>query len=277
MIYRNATQISLFLTLICILFTSCVSSPLTRRRGESSLSGDWMLASFTQNDITDIAPDGIIITLSLQPIGGQSTTLRGTGFSGVNNYTLSITVNQDNTFSSTNITTTMMAGNDMNTAFENAYLTMLSQVSHYILGVNAGEQTLLLTSSDGSASMKFVRNIFTGVQWKLSTYATTDRGLQQAESRKVPAPYITFGAGGRLTGSTGINRLSAEYRINTADRTLTITQPLTTQLTPPDKQTAETEQYFLEALSQAASYQSRGNSLTFLNSKGHILLTFTSN
>lgn len=262
--------------LVCLVLGACTSTSAARRQN-TSLAGDWLFVSLIQADAAEPAPEGTLITLNITPFGGQQAVFRATGFSGVNNYAATITITRGTAIQMGTPAITMASNDDTNAAFENTYLAMLAQMQRYAVGMHNGEPRLVLTDSGGNFSMQFTRDIFSNTQWKLDAYMTDNRGIQSVDARSENAPSISFNPGGRLTGFSGVNRISAQYRMNTANRTLSISQPAATRIAPPDEKAADIEAHLLAALPQTQSYQIRNDSLTFLNGDGHILLTFTRN
>lgn len=152
---------------------------------------------------------------------------------------------------------------------ETAFLKALSSVARYqiedgklLLLDNAG-QTLITLAPIQHAELS-------GPVWKLSTL---NNGQQAVSSLPEGIEITAQFKDGRLSGSAGCNTYFADYKVE-GDQ-LTIRNPGSTKMMCSEPEgVMDQEALFLQALSQAARYQIREQTLTIFGVTGETLLQF---
>lgn len=219
-------------------------------------SGDWELVSLEKNG-TKVA----IVTATLSVTDKGKGTYSVSGFSGVNNYSGSLTANGNKIAFAPNLASTRMAGPQDAMTFESLYLELLGNADTW--NVTDSELTL----SGGKAVARFVKKGLDGTSWKLTAANTGNAVVSQQGN-------ITLSfKGGKATGFTGINNVSLGYTADAKTRALSFADgPLT--LRAGTENEAKAERLFLDNIFKTASYSLNGNGLTLYDKKGTTLLQF---
>lgn len=244
----------------CGFFFACASAP----KGADSASaatgaeanGDWDLVSFEKDgEKISVAT----ATLSITDNGDGSYAV--SGFSGVNNYSGSLTVSGNNITFAPNLASTRMAGPQDAMEFEAAYLELLGNAD--TLSVTDSELSL----SGGKTVARFAKKALEGSAWKLTGANTGNAVVSQSGN-------ITLAFnGGKATVFTGINTGNFDYALDEKARALSFADgPLTMRAGTEEEMKAQ--QLFLENIFKTVSYSLTGDRLTFYNADGTTLLNF---
>lgn len=246
---------------------SCASMPA---RGEAALAekkaepafapqdagGDWALVSLFKDGVAQaIAP----ATLSVTEKGAGVYAV--SGFSGVNNYSGSLTADGGRITFAPNLATTRMAGPQPAMEFEAMYMELLAHADSW--SVSGRELSIV----SGKTVANFQKRSLDGTSWKL-VGANTGNAIVSQEGN------ITLSFhGGTAQGFTGINRVRLGCTANEKTRSLSFADgPLTLMAGTEDK--AKAERLFLDNIFKTASYSLTGDRLTLYDKNGTTLLNF---
>jgi heat shock protein HslJ len=117
-----------------------------------------------------------------------------------------------------------------------------------------------------------------GSEWALTAFAENagitviqndDRFTDLAQK-----PEINFNQDGVFYGTTGVNRLTASYTLDTGTKALKINQTAITRMMALSQDAALLERVFTDLLQQVSSYSVTGNELTLRDSGNGVLLVF---
>lgn len=232
----------------CGLFLACSSAP---RAG-----GDWTLVSL-EKDGEKISVQ--TATLSVTDNGDGSYAL--SGFSGVNNYSGSLTADGKKITIAPNLASTRMAGPKDAMDFEAAYIEMLGSADSWSV------KDSQLSLSGGKAVARFVRKVLDGSSWRLVGANTGNAVVSQDGN-------ITLSfKGGKAAGFTGINNVTLGYTADEKSGSLSFADgPLTLRAGTGEQ--GKAERLFLDNIFRTASYSLSGDRLTFYNADGSTLLNF---
>jgi heat shock protein HslJ len=129
------------------------------------------------------------------------------------------------------------------------------------------------------ASQKAVESIsLEGTEWVLTAFVENSgiTVIQNDDRFKNLAqkPEINFGNNGVFSGTTGLNRLTASYSLDTSTKALRISPAALTRMMALSEDAALLEQIFVDLLQQVSTYGIKGNELTLLDSGKAPLLIF---
>lgn len=249
---------------LCGFLVSCASTPAKKgaraEAGMTDASGDWELVSFEKDGekITVVAA-----TISVTNKGPGSYGI--SGFSGVNNYSGSLTADGHKITFAPGLASTRMMGPKEAMDFEADFLDLLANADTWT--VTDAELAL----SGGNAVACFAKKGLDGTSWKLTGANTGNAVVSVNSSNK----NITLSfAGGKATGFTGVNNMTLAYTTDEKSRSLTFADgPFTMRAGTEDEM--KTERLFLDNIFKTASYSLSGSTLTLRDASGTTLLTFT--
>lgn len=253
------------LAVSCGCLLSCASVPVqttvapmeeTAPVAEQDVCGDWMLVSYTKDGIAQTIAAA---TLSVANDGAGGYVI--SGFSGVNNYTGSLTTDGNAISVAPNLAATRMAGPPPAMEFEAMYMELLATADRWCVSDTE------LSIAGGAIVARFRKIGLDGSAWNLVGANTGNAVVSQDGN-------ITLSfADGAATGFTGINTVRLGYTADETTRALSFADgPLT--LRAGTEAEAKTERLFLDNLFQTASYALSGDHLTLYNADGTTLLHF---
>jgi heat shock protein HslJ len=110
--------------------------------------------------------------------------------------------------------------------------------------------------------------------WRLSEYYDQGRGTLWQVPADVKAPELNFGDDGRVSGFTGVNRISAGYQADRGGGALSFSQSITTRMAALSGEAADMENAFISLLGQTRFYTGDGETLTLRDGERRELLVF---
>jgi heat shock protein HslJ len=117
-----------------------------------------------------------------------------------------------------------------------------------------------------------------GSEWVLTAFVE-DAGITVIQNddrfkNLVQKPEINFSQDGVFYGTTGVNRLTASYALDTGTKALQISQTAITRMMALSQDAALLERVFTDLLQQVNLYSVKGNELTLRDSGHGVLLVF---
>jgi heat shock protein HslJ len=235
-------KIVVFLS-ICVgmmILAACASSA-------SDLTGKvWALTELKGAPL----PTGVGISAQFSSDGKVS------GSAGCNRYSGTYTVSGNSITISSPLATTMMMCDDAVMAQESAYLSALGEAKTYT--VKGDQLTLAGSDKTNLAVYKVESQDLSGTSWEVTSY----NNGQQAVTGVLAGTTLTadFASDGTLSGNSGCNTFSGEYKVN-GDQ-ITIGPLASTMMACSDPAgVMDQETQYLAALQSAATYQIEGNVL----------------
>jgi len=178
------------------------------------------------------------------------------GSAGCNRYSGTYTVSGNSITFSSPMATTMMMCDEAVMEQENAYLKALAEAKTY--EVKGDQLTLTGTDKTSLAIYKAQSQDLAGTSWEPTGY----NNGKQAVTGMLTGTTLTadFGKDGTLSGNSGCNTYSGEYKVN-GDQITIGTLASTMMACSEPEGVMEQEAQYLAALQSAATYQIEGNVL----------------
>jgi heat shock protein HslJ len=241
--------------------SSASTTPTTTSDG-SGIDGAWTLTSYLSGSAqTPAASTPATITLGA---GGKFA-----GTTGCNNLAGTWTGSPNGAFTITPGPMTLIGCSDPAVAAqETAITTGLPKVTDSTLSGT----TLTMQDSSGSALFTWTRGP-SGIE---GTYTVTgiNNGNQAVVSTEATSKAsITFGSDGTVSGNTGCNSFSGTYTIDGSS--LEINGDVAATMMACDDASQQVETQFLTALSEVASWERSGQTVTLRDGTGATQLTLT--
>ena len=236
--------VSLSISAVMMILAAC-TPPASQSGSGGDLTGKvWALTEL--KGMTPAADTGISAQFS--PDGKIS------GSAGCNRYSGTYTVSGSSITISSSIASTMMMCDDAIMEQENAYLKALPEAKTYEI---KGDQ-LTLTGADKTslASYKAQSQELSGSSWETTAY----NNGKQAVIGMLDGTTLTadFGKDGTLSGNSGCNTYSGEYKVS--GNQITIGPLASTMMACSEPEgVMEQETQYLAALQSAAIYEIEGN------------------
>ena len=137
------------------------------------------------------------------------------------------------------------------------------------------EGKLMLMDADGNVLLTFTEQpptSLTGNAWQLMSFNNGQGGMESNQAtQKI---YVTFGEDGKVSGNAGCNNFSGSYETD-GDKITVGPLAATRKMCAQPEGVMETEQAFLQALGNAATYNITGDALTLFDKDGGKLLIFS--
>lgn len=247
-------------SLLTRCMTLCAALTLTTASAAQIADGTWTLSRLS--DGAGTVTTGGLEAPTLKLLGTSISTADGTqvsGSAGCNVFSTSgifgNNLQMGGTLKLGPIAATRKLCAEAQMTLERRYLNVLAQARAF---VRVGD-TLILTSGTSKA-------VFTlGSEMEKRLRATWRLvGSQGAEPLT-----LTFGEGGRVSGTTGCNNLMGQYDV--MDGGLTFGPLATTRRACTDPALAQQEQTFLKDLSEVTSYEVAGSMLKLTTGSGKVL------
>lgn len=220
----------------------------------------WQMQSYQGND----ALPGTEVTAVFAADGSLS------GNSGCNNFSTGYTMDGDSLTINDAIAATMMACLEEGVMEQEAgFLAALPATATYQI---SGDQ-LTLFDANGTAVAVFTAvppTPLVGTQWQLIAYNNGLGGVVSAAFGVETT--AVFNEDGSLNGNGGCNNFFTAYTVD--GQALTITDPIGSTMMACEETAMQQETAFLAALTDAASYQIRGDALEIRDADGALLASF---
>lgn len=190
------------------------------------------------------------------------------GSTGCNRYFASCQLMGTNTLKISQSGLTMMACPESIAKQEQQFLKNLLDINFYLF---QGEQLQLLDTQN-QVLLIFQKQLDVGLEktvWQMTGLNNAKGGVvSNGNSNKAILQFID----GKLTGTSGCNRLSAYYQVN--GEAIKIAAVSMTRKYCGSKSLMSQEQQLSNALSQVSHYQIRNNQLRLINAKGALMVSF---
>lgn len=237
-----------------------------------NIGANWTLVSVTANGTTLSTEDGSLtqtLTLFATP-EPDSTVYNISGFSGVNNFMGTLTM--DGKIAQVSpLAATMMMGQPADGKIESIFLTVLQNGGTVSIEETNGKIFLTIQNNETDTSLVFVQTLLENTTWNLTMYNMGNAVTNLPEN--IAGASISFATEGKLSGNTGVNRISGTYTF-TPNGNLTVSPLALTRMAAPTEEAAEFEMLQVELLQQAVLYDLNGATLTLRNSDGETLLVY---
>lgn len=277
---RSAGLFVVCAAVCAVVLVSC-SSVETREPLFTDISGDWILSAIeydaSQYDGYDGAGEFLAsleqdrnslgVIFSADRSGEQDFVVYG--FAGVNSYNGFLSFAGEPLLVNPPAAT-LVAGPPDAERFESLFLQELYHISRAELSPDGSS---LVLSGSGDSGMTFRRFRLAETSWHLTALHTGSAVVTL--SSFVDVPVLTFGEGGTLSGSTGVNRLTGSWSEGDEARGLVLQQVAATRMAAPDAERAALEADFLALLAGTAGYRISASSLTLCSADGTTLLVFS--
>lgn len=258
MLNKLFSPLLLILLIVVIALSAC--SPAQPGSPSSSLDGtQWNLIGFGSPDALTPPVENSHLTLDFAD--GQVS-----GSAGCNGYGASFTLEGDTiSFSTEGFMTTLMFCEpaelmDQETKFL-AWMQKAQTVEF------AGTQLIIHTSEGDLTFDPAQPTALEGTNWLLSGLTEGDAVVSSATDENITIQF----EGGQAAGSSGCNQFFAEYALD--GEKLSLSTVGGTKIAC-EEEVALREATFLNALTQVVSYQIERSSLTLLDAKGTVLMSF---
>ncbi len=249
-----------------------VSGTTALQSTQMSLSGTlWNLDSYYHDGTMTQTLPGAAITIRFQDDG------QITGLSGINRYFGEYHAGKTS-LSITGLGSTLMAGPEPLMAQESAYMDLLGTARSYAINGSVlelkngnGQVVLAFTLSDetGKISRSDPETSLPGTEWSLDSYRENNRFVS---GRDVSRITLKFNDQGNLSGFAGVNHYFAEYSLTGSS--IAIGPIGSTEMAGPGP-LMDLEATYLGLLQSARGIEAGSDSLSFTDSSGIEILTFT--
>jgi heat shock protein HslJ len=258
----------LMLIMMALAITACASQGTEQGTQEpstaGSLIGDWKLTAYGPANAPTPAVEGVEAGLTFNEDG----TISGT--SGCNGLGGDYTVDGDQiTFGE--FVSTLMACEDPIMAQEDAAHKVMTDTAMYkiegnTLTITNNDMVLVLTKGTFSTEEPSAPATLSGA-WKLTSYGTADTlssALADVEAG------LTFNDDGTVTGNSGCNEFGGGYTVEGDQITF---DEIVSTLKLCDEPLMGQEEAMQQVLTETATYQLDGNTLTITNNDRVMVLT----
>lgn len=256
----STTTLLISVSILSFVLTACASTPSA---SSTPLEGTyWVLQSMTNQpgENQNLVPDTVIDAIF------QDGSVSGTD--GCNQYSAPYQINGKNISIQPGISTLMACPEPIMDQAQ-AYLSALAEADSFkisgdTLEILNKEGKTVLTYQAGDTSLS-------GTSWSATFY----NNGKEAVVGVLADSEITaeFGTDGTLSGSAGCNRYTAGYTVD--GDSVQISPPASTRMLCAEPEgVMEQEAAYLAAISQAARYEVRANSLTLSDVNGSILAQY---
>lgn len=241
---KKMTLIIIFVSVGMLILTACASSG--SQQGGDLTGKVWALTELAGNP--PVAGTGISAEFAADG--------KVSGSAGCNRYTGTYTVSGSNITFSSPMATTMMMCEQAVMDQESAYLKALGEAKTFAVN---GEQ-LTLTAGNGTQLVVYAAQSqdLAGSNWEATAYNNGNQAVVGVlEGTSLTA---SFGEDGTLSGNSGCNQYTGEYKVNGGE--ITIGPLASTMMMCSDPEgVMDQEAQFLAALQTAANYRIEGNVL----------------
>ncbi len=251
------------ITVMAILFTSCVE--------DVNPEATWTLISLDDGETTVITEDSSlqqIITLSVTQ--NTETEFSVSGFSGVNHFNGTVTI-EKNTMTVEPLAVTMMMGADEAQKTEDSFLKVFNAGGKLTVKEIDGKTILSVKNKANGTELQFVQTLLENTAWNLSMYNVGTAVTNVPSS--VAGVALAFSADGKVYGSTGVNNIMGSYEFS-EDGKITFSALGTTRMAAPNQEARDFELRLLELLEQVSTFDISGQTLTLRNANGESLLVY---
>lgn len=257
----------LFLTMIfpAGLLSGCSRIP-------DSYKGDWKLMYYQKGENAQMIAAA---SITLKPAGGKKYSFSGNA--GVNNYsgTFEIDGNRNTIKALKDIAATKMMGHPVVQEFEDGYISVLGSADAIqILDADRNPQ-MVISSSSLNSHLVFIPYKLMGTSWMLSSIKE-GKSLVVAESSEGPLT-MSFLFDGSCNGSTGINDFQMPVQIDSEKHRIEFSSGAITMQVSADEAATELERIYMKSIADAAFYDVSGVTLTIMDKRKNVLMTFTQN
>lgn len=257
------------------IFGTCAIAVLFAVMGcneNTNIGANWTLVSVTADGTPLSTEDGSLTqTLTLfvahEP---DSTDFQISGFSGVNNFMGTFTMN-DKTAQVSPLVATMMMGPESDVKTESVFLAALQNGGTVSLEEKNDGIFLTIENKETNTSLVFKQTLLENTAWNLTMYNIGN--AVTSIPTDIEGASIAFAPEGKLYGSTGVNRISGAYTF-APDGKITVSTVALTRMAAPNEEAAKFEMLQVELLEQAVFYGINGTTLTLRNSDGETLLVY---
>jgi heat shock protein HslJ len=262
---KNMNKYLLMLLLISLAVSACTSgSAQGAPQDTSSLIGSWKLTAHGHADAPTPAVEGVEAGLTFSEDGTVS------GSSGCNGLGGDYSVEGDKITFGEFVSTLMACEDPIMKQEESTHKVMTDTATYKIEG-----DTLTITNND--TVLIFTRGAFTSDEpsepasltgtWTLTAYGTTDTvssALADVEAN------LSFNEDGTVTGTSGCNEFGGNYTVESNQITF---EEIVSTLMLCDSALMGQEEAMQQVLTEAATYQIEGNTLTITNNDRVLVLT----
>jgi heat shock protein HslJ len=272
--------IAAFLLMTCFSCTcgTFASIPIMKGSADSQVTDisientNWQLLSYDNGNEQVTVAKGSKITLKFNRDG----SIGGSG--GINSYFGSCTMNGNEIRFGT-IGCTLMAGPGPLMDQESAYFRLLDsarsfKISGTSLVMSDAEGRVLLKfrvddagAANGTGSMDPAK-VLPGTEWQLSSYSDGISVVTGTNIRKIT---LVFPDTGNFSGFSGVNRYFGSYQVE--GNTISIGLLSSTKMAGPEP-LMSLESTYLNLLKSISGVRISGNSVSFTDSSGKVILTF---
>lgn len=250
-----------------MLLAGCASSQAAQ--DEVGLAGDWKLTSILSSGSEQAIPQDVTITLSADLPDGGSHDYDVYGFSGVNNYSGPVVIDEP-VYEGGPFAITQMAGPPALEDFERLYLETLTDADRFSIAPDRHGMAIAKTS--GETALLFERLKFDGTHWLLTGYFN-GTGVRSVDQSKA-VPELAFGTKLDISGFSGTNYVVGAYDVNYESREISFAQVGITEGPASTREAAIPEQEYLDLLGKATHYVWSGDTLQLIGKDGNTLLVF---
>ncbi len=244
---------------------------LTACFNSSNPEGNWALTTIKTESAT-LSTDNQTLWDGVTMLIAKSTDgYTISGFSGVNNFTGSIEID-NNIATISPLAVTMMLGPKEQQQTEDLFIRTLQSGGVLEVTTHNGQTHLILHNNENKTTITFKPSTLENTEWTLFMYnngnatTTPPQGLQPIT--------IGFSNEGKVYGSTGVNQLTGTYEAS-KNELITFSPIGTTRMAAPNQEARDFEAHVIELFEQVDSYQMDGKTLTFRDKNNTNLLIYS--
>ncbi len=249
---------------MAVLFSACVE--------EVNPEATWTLVSLNDGEMKVNKENGSLMQSVSMRLETQEENMYGiSGFSGVNHFNGSVTIDGNKMTVESPFAVTMMMGADEAQKVEDSFLRTVQGGGTLSVKETTEGTMLTIKNTKNGTELQFIQTILENTTWNISMYNVGTAVTTVPAS--VEGVTLGFSEDGKVFGTTGANQLMGTYEYtDTGD--LKLSALGITRMAAKNQEVRDFETALVQLLSEVSSFDISGNTLTLRNASGASLLVY---